>query len=62
MAHTGEYVVVDLDENNAHTRAEWAKRHPGETPRSFWGVCRQGHGRWTYRRWPSARRAGWPTG
>jgi hypothetical protein len=45
MTRTGEYVAIDLDENNAHTRREWAERHPGETSRSFgWGVCRHGHG------------------
>src|SRR4051794_25228652 len=41
----GEYIAIDLDENNRYTREEWAKRHPGQTPRSFgWGVCRMGHG------------------
>lgn len=44
-ARHGEYIAIDLDENNRHTREEWARRHPGETPRSFgWGVCRHGYG------------------
>jgi hypothetical protein len=40
----GRYIVIDLDENNRHSRAEWAKRN-GREPRSFgWGVCRHGFG------------------
>jgi hypothetical protein len=26
MTRTGEYVAIDLDENNAYTRAQWAER------------------------------------
>lgn len=44
MARVGEYVAIDLDENN-RLRAAWAKSHPGQTPRPFgWGVCRHGYG------------------
>jgi hypothetical protein len=38
------YLVIDLDENNRHSRAEWAKRN-GREPQSFgWGICRAGFG------------------
>jgi hypothetical protein len=44
MTEHGTYIAVDLDENNRHTREQWAERH-GREPRSFgWGVCRQGYG------------------
>lgn len=40
----GRYLVIDLDENNRATRAEWAERN-GREPRSFgYGVCRHGFG------------------
>lgn len=38
------YLVIDLDENNRHSRAQWAERN-GREPRSFgYGVCRHGFG------------------
>jgi hypothetical protein len=45
MPRLGEYIAIDLDENNRHTREAWAERHPGQPQRPFgWGVCRHGHG------------------
>lgn len=40
----GDYIAIDLDANNQHSRDEWAARN-GRQPDSFgWGVCRHGYG------------------
>ena len=41
----GEYIAIDLDENNRYALEERRKRFPDhEFPPLGWGVCRHGHG------------------
>lgn len=41
----GDYVAIDLDENNRYAREQWQARNPDIIASSFgWGVCRHGHG------------------
>lgn len=42
---SGEYVAIDLDENNRHAIEERQRRFPDRAfPALGWGVCRHGHG------------------
>ena len=42
---TGEYVALDLTENNRASIDAWCERNPGEPRPDFgWGVCRHGFG------------------
>lgn len=44
-ARRGEYVAIDLDENNHHAIKQRAERHPGvKFPLLGWGICRHGYG------------------
>lgn len=48
-ARSGEFVAIDLDENNRHALQQRRERHPGrEFPALGWGVCRHGHGLQAY--------------
>lgn len=41
---TGDYIAIDLDENNRYARAQYEKRNGQPAPSFGWGVCRHGYG------------------
>lgn len=45
MTAPGQYIAIDLDENNRHALEARREQFPGVSfPALGWGVCRHGHG------------------